>query len=328
MPHTIEQVTIRPIRDEDFASIAEIATANFPDDRRTAAETRDEYRRFDERRFAREWVAAEGRDGRVVAYGFFSHLPWSFHPDKYHVYTAVHPSLHRRGIGTQVMGHLLSRLGGRGATRVKSWVREDHPHAVAFLRHRGFEEYARTFESRLAVAGVDLSPLAGAVRRAEGAGAVITTLKDELRRDPGCLPAVYQAHCALDISAPRDDPDLPRAPTYERFLEHEIRTPRALADGFFLAKMEDLYVGESALKRSEADPGVLWQQLTGVLHEYRGLGIATALKVRTVEYAQIMGYREIRTFNSSRNAPMLAINTKLGFVRQPAWVEVLRAERA
>ncbi|HXF82911.1 MAG TPA: GNAT family N-acetyltransferase, partial [bacterium] len=224
--------------------------------------------------------------------------------------------------------YLLERVGERGATRLKSWAREDHQHAVAFLRHRGFAEYARTFESRLIVAGVDLAPFAGAARRAEAAGVTITTLKDELRRDPHCLRAVYQLHATLDISAPRDDPDLPRPQPYARFLEQEVHHPRSLADAYFLAKLEDLYVGESHLKRSEADPGVLWQQLTGVLHDYRGLGIATALKVRTVEYAQVMGYREIRTFNSSRNGPMLAINARLGFVRQPAWVEFLRAERA
>lgn len=328
MPHTVERVTIRPLRDEDFEAVAAIATTNFPDDPRSAQEERDNYRRFDEKRFARLWVVAEGKDGAVVAYGFYNHLPWSFHPDKYQVYAAVHPAAHRKGIGTELMRHLLARLGERGATRVKSWAREDHPHVVAFLGHRGFEEHARTFESRLPVPHVDVSPFEPSVRRAQEAGVTITTLKDELRRDPNCLLAVYQAHCAMDISAPRDDPDLPRAPTYERFLEHEVRHPRALLDAYFLAKMGDLYVGESYLKRSEADPGVLWQQLTAVLHEYRGLGIATTLKVRTVEYAQVMGYREIRTFNSSRNAPMLAVNTKLGFVRQPAWVEFLRAERA
>ncbi len=53
---------------------------------------------------------------------------------------------------------------------------------------------------------------------------------------------------------------------------------------------------------------------------YRGLGIATALKLRTIEYAQRDGYRVIRTFNSSRNDAMLAINQNLGFVRQPAWI--------
>lgn len=327
MPHTIEQVTVRPLRDEDFEPIAEIATANFPDDPDSPQELRDRYARFDAERFMREWIVAEQR-GAVVAYGFWSHVPWSFHPDKYHAYVAVRPEVQRRGVGTVAMTYLLQRLRERGATRTKSWAREDHGHAVAFLHRFGFEEHGRAFESRLPVAAVDLAPFAGYVRRAEDAGAVITTLRDELRRDPGCLAAVYQSHCALDISAPAHDPDPPTPPRFARWVEDEVRSPRALLDAYFLAKMGDLFVGESALHRSDAEPGVLRQHLTAVLPEYRGLGIATALKVRTVEYAQIMGYREIRTMNSSRNAPMLAINAKLGFVRRPAWIDLLRAEGA
>jgi len=327
MAHIAEQVEIRPLRDEDFEAVAEIATANFPDEPHTAQETRDQYARFDERRFNREWIVAEER-GQVMAYGFWSHVWWSFHPDKYHVYAAVHPQAHRRGIGTSMLTHLLRRLGERGATRLKSWAREDHGHVVAFLRRFGFEEHSRTFESRLPVAAVDLTPFAGYARRAEAAGAVITTLKDELRADANRLGAVYQSHCALDIGTPHSDPDLPTPPRFERWVEDEVRSPRALPDAYFLVKMGDLYIGESVLQRYDAGPGVLWQHLTAVHPEYRGHGIATALKVRTVEYAQIMGYREIRTFNSSKNAPMLAINTKLGFVRQPVWIDFLRAERA
>lgn len=328
MPRLAEQVRIRPLRDEDFEALAAIARANFPDTPRSAEEIRDQYRRFDETRYAREHLVAELAEGRVVGQGSFSHVPWSFHPDKYNIYASVHPDVHRQGIGTALMRSLIGRAEARGATRLKSWAREDYPHAVRFLRHFGFEEHARSFESRLEVAGVDLSRFASYAERAAQAGVIITTLAQDLQRDPGCLGAVYQAHAALDIAAPREDPDLPTPPTFERFVRDEVDHPRALGEAFFLAKIGDCYVGESALKRSDADPGVLWQQLTGVLPEYRGHGIATALKLRTIEYARTHGYREIRTFNSSRNGPMLAINGRLGFVRQPAWIDFLRAVRA
>lgn len=54
--------------------------------------------------------------------------------------------------------------------------------------------------------------------------------------------------------------------------------------------------------------------------EFRGRGVATALKVRTVEYARDQGVREIRTWNEINNQRILAINVKFGFVRQPAWI--------
>src|SRR2546427_13257982 len=86
-----------------------------------------------------------------------------------------------------------------------------------------------------------------------------------------------------------------------------------------------MYVGESVLKRNAADSAWLHQELTGVVSAYRGLGIATALKLQTIEYAQRRGYREIQTRNSDRNGPMLASNAKLGFMRQPAWIGFQKA---
>lgn len=216
---------------------------------------------------------------------------------------------------------MLVQLDGRAAKWVKASAREDLTRSVAFLQRHGFVEHARAFESRLQVDSCRLEAFAGYAQRVADLGIVLTTLQAELGRDPTCPPAVYEMHCLLDIGAPRDDPGLPTPPTYEDFLTHGVRSPRALHDAFFLAKFGDLYIGESALKRSDADPKLLHQELTGVVPECRGLGIATALKLKTVEYARQHGYLEIRTWNNSKNGPMLAINGKLGFVRQPAWIE-------
>jgi mycothiol synthase len=316
-------IRLRPVRDGDFEALAELYTANFPEEPRTAAEARERYEKFDAERFVREYVVAVDPDDRIVGSGVYAHVPWSFHPDKYTISVMVHPACQRRGIGTAITEHLLEGLRARGAARVRSWAREDYRHSLAFLARYGFQEYSRTFESRLPVAQVDTARFAGAEARARAAGVTITTLADELARDPGCLQAVYQAHCGLEVTTPHTDPDLPVAPAYDRWLTHDARHPRVPLDAYFLAKQGDFYIGESAMKRSESEADVLWQQLTAVHREFQGHGVATALKLRTIEYAQRHGFREIRTFNSSKNGPMLAINTKLGFIRQPAWIDFL-----
>ena len=56
--------------------------------------------------------------------------------------------------------------------------------------------------------------------------------------------------------------------------------------------------------------------ITGVLPAYRGRKIAQALKLIAIRYAKARGANYIRTDNDSENAPMLAINRKLGYKSQ------------
>ena len=46
-----------------------------------------------------------------------------------------------------------------------------------------------------------------------------------------------------------------------------------------------------------------------------------ALKLHVIKYAQERGYTLIKTRNDTENLPILTLNEKLGFVRQPAWIE-------
>jgi mycothiol synthase len=81
-------------------------------------------------------------------------------------------------------------------------------------------------------------------------------------------------------------------------------------------------IGQSALMRDAHDELLLRTGLTGVHKAYRRRGIATAMKMRAIEYASTLprsgqGLR-IQTGNAKEN-PMLTLNLQLGFVPQPAW---------
>lgn len=60
-----------------------------------------------------------------------------------------------------------------------------------------------------------------------------------------------------------------------------------------------------------------------MLRDYRGRGLAQALKLQTVLLARRAGMRTIRTNNDSLNAPMLAVNRKLGYRPEPGYYELL-----
>ncbi len=58
---------------------------------------------------------------------------------------------------------------------------------------------------------------------------------------------------------------------------------------------------------------------TGVVQSHRGRGIAMALKVAGIRWANVEGCLRMHTFNDDRNAPMRAINAKLGFEAKTGW---------
>ena len=113
-----------------------------------------------------------------------------------------------------------------------------------------------------------------------------------------------------------------------------FRSEQVLGDEYFLwggtqialDPKTDTVLGFSGVYHGARD-GWLDQWLTATRREARGRGIALALKLRVAKYALELGYKTIRTDNDTRNAPMLAINDKLGFVRQPALISVVKFYR-
>ena len=81
-------------------------------------------------------------------------------------------------------------------------------------------------------------------------------------------------------------------------------------------------VGYSSLLALAGQPGTLENQLTGVKRAWRGRGIALALKREQARLAYEAGFERISTYNDEVNAPMRAVNTRLGFVPQPPSIMV------
>jgi GNAT superfamily N-acetyltransferase len=107
------------------------------------------------------------------------------------------------------------------------------------------------------------------------------------------------------------------------FVETLRSNPKILPDAYFVAVHDGEYVGQSVLWANRADAG-LDTGLTGVRRAYRRRGVALALKLRGIDYARRHGHPLIRTGNDSHNLPMLSINERLGFVKQPAWILLSR----
>jgi GNAT superfamily N-acetyltransferase len=98
------------------------------------------------------------------------------------------------------------------------------------------------------------------------------------------------------------------------------------AEGIVLAKHGEGYVGMSYGDFVPGDPASFVQPFMGTLREYRGRGIATILKQRLIAVAASRGAQRIVTSNDSENAPILAVNRRLGFRPSAARVTLERGE--
>ncbi len=107
----------------------------------------------------------------------------------------------------------------------------------------------------------------------------------EMAIEPESAPSAELLHVEDAVNEPRVQ--------VRRLAATELQHAEALPDAHFLAYAGDQLVGVSGLAR-DRQAATLDQAFTGTHPEFRGRGIAQALKLRTVRYAQAHGYTEIR----------------------------------
>lgn len=320
-----EGMTLRPFAGE-YEQLIAIQKSIDPDEGSSVEgwRFRDESWRHD--RYFLERYVVVGPEGKTVGWGQVFHMPWQFHPEKYQMSLDVHPEQQRKGIGSALYEHLLAIVRARNGKALRTDTQETRTAALEFLARRGFEEIQRFWESRLDVAAFNVAPFSAADARAEGEGITITTLADELAahgESEEVLKAIYEMELAAFMDVPFADPATPFH--YDEWRKDALESPNGLKDAYFLAKHGERYTGVSNMHKNPEHPGVIYQGFTGVIREFRGKGVAMALKLQTVTYARANGYREIRTGNNTRNRPMLRINEAMGFTKQPVWVEYEKA---
>ncbi len=257
-------------------------------------------------------------DGKVVAYASFGESAWSHKPGKYFIYIQVPPDHQRRGIGSAFYDHIMEVLAKREnhPQKLVSDTREDMEEYIRFLTKRGFKQTQRQEVSRLDVAGFDWEAFAGYRGRAQSHGLAIATVVELSKTDPEYKRKLYDLVWEILKDVPMPDP-LTRRP-YDLWIK-QFDHPAFFPESWFIATDGDDYVGMSSLWLALADQNRLDVGLTGMLRPYRRKGIATELKVHTIELARDRNVRYLTTDNEENN-PMYDLNVKLGFARMPGWL--------
>lgn len=293
----------------DYPRVAELLTLVDPQPI-TAAMLHEWDTRQAEGQIRRRAVATTA-DGAIVAYSVVLHESWK-PAGRFLLWLVVDPAARRQGIGTQVYDESLQFARQQGAQVLESEVREaDGPAVLEFARQRGFEIERHVYRSVLPLTHFDDRPFVGVIEKVEAQGIHFTTLLAE-----GDTEQARRKLHALNYQTSADDPanTSGKFPDFEEFNRIISGGSWFNPAGQILAVDGEKYVGLAAVGTFEH---TMHNMMTGVDREYRGRGIAQALKLLTVYYAQAMGADAITTDNDSQNGPMLAINRRMGYTPQP-----------
>jgi GNAT superfamily N-acetyltransferase len=308
------EITFRPAIPDDFEAITDLINRANPWEPPISLEAFTFYvERADPAR-PRVHLVAEG-DGRVVGHGFLRAGP-VYEP--LYLNLDVDPAGQRRGIGTQLLGRLVAGAVGDGRG-MYTLVSEESASGLGFVRQHDFTEQFRLFESTVDLATFDPERFAASRRALTDAGVRFSNLAAE------DSPALRRRIHALtdEVVADVPGPMTARPLTYEAWERDAIDAPMARLELIALAFVGDEPVALSGVT-VEAD-GTGYNSLTGVARAHRGRKLGLAVKVEGLRLAKEFGLPSVRTDNHTDNAPMLAINSTLGFQPVPGFISFGRS---
>jgi GNAT superfamily N-acetyltransferase len=261
--------------------------------------------------FAHGWDAAPAsvallafRDGHVVGVGHAETQHWAPDATTAIAVVAVSGSSRGAGIGTVLADVLGEWAGAQGCDGLEVFTMYAPDGAAGFWKARGFDEIFREVVRQLALRTAVLP----SARVPEG----ITFVSQRDR--PDLDQAVYAVGCEAIADSPGGEGDRYDAGDLAHWVANEYRAPGVIPECTVVAlDVDGTPVGYASLGRMEALPGTGMHGFTGVARDWRGRGVATALKLEQIARARAYGLMALRTENVSHNAAMIAINDRLGY---------------
>jgi GNAT superfamily N-acetyltransferase len=215
----------------------------------------------------------------------------------------------RRGVGTALLEALRVHARKHGFESLWGRIAVGDEDSLRFAERRGFRETGREHEAVLV-----LDRDAGPVRVPDGVEIV------SLAARPDLAAAAYDVEVETIDDIPVDEHLV--SATFDRWHADTLEGPAALPHGCLVALAGGEVVGYAGLAARGADAATAEHLLTAVRRTWRGRGIATALKQTQIAWARGAGFERLVTWNDAPNAPMRALNEKLGYRSEPTSIHV------
>jgi GNAT superfamily N-acetyltransferase len=258
-------------------------------------------------RISRRRVAV-GEQGELVGYSLLEHQTWDA-AGLFYIWIVVEAACRHQGIGARLYQDAVHLARELGAERLKSEVREGDQASLEFAARRGFQLTRHQFESVLDLDTFDEAPYLEHLARLKAEGISFFPLSAYPDYELGCRK-LYEVNYETALDTPGvENSWMP----LEEFLQYVCKADWFNPEGQWIAAAGDEWIGLGAVRLIPEEQSA-YNLMTGVRRPYTGRKIAQALKIHGIRYAAAHGAHTIRTHNASTNAPMLAINRKMGYV--------------
>ena len=244
----------------------------------------------------RFWRAEEGDE--LIGWSFAGRDAFAAARTTANAAIVVHPAHRRAGVGSALWEMVSAHLEAIDARRIVVYSRADEG-SVNFVSGRGF-----SLESTDTTSAVDPRTLPPPPEPPPG---IAIAPMAEYEDDP---TPVFEADkaSAVDEPGPGDFSGI----TYDTWRRLIWDAPDSDHDVSVVVTADGVVVGASFLY-SDRETARAMNAGTGVIRAFRGQGLGLLMKQHSLARAAASGITLVITQNDETNAPMLAINRKLGY---------------
>ena len=311
---------IRPATLDDAALAADLVTAAYPPEPEDPVVTRYRWEHPRDGWSVARFIAEI--DSEPLAYLWWMHGPWKNLPERHcDVGADVDQARQSDELLDYLWGWTGEQAAADGARILHANAAVDEPNVLKALDRLGYErdrtekvwrldlekhgkrllEEARTARGKMKKEGIELLSLA------DWPG-------------PDTFRSIHELNEAAERDIPTNQPLLSQS--LANFMDR-ISAPNLPPERLWIARHRDRAVGMSFL-RFPPVRGNVWTGFTCSHPDYRGRGIARAVKLQSLVQAVELGIPSVRTDNDSENAPMLHINETLGYDPLPGYINLVK----
>ncbi|GAA4914394.1 putative N-acetyltransferase YhbS [Stackebrandtia albiflava] len=245
------------------------------------------------------------QDGRVVGFASTQLDAESDLPGATVAQVVVAEAHRRQGVGTRLIDELRGHWRRIGSTMVAGRLTDDG--AARFAARNGFSKSRTERISHRPLTGLPELPELPAGYRLRR----LAELPD--------MHALHRIDSVVVADIPSDEPY--SVLSYDDWVALHGSDPRLDRESTTLLFDGDRPVAVAWLDRIGDR---VWSGLTGTDREYRGRGLARLVKIAALRDAAARGATDAYTNNDADNAPMLAVNNRLGYRPHATQYTVLR----